>query len=71
MAKRKDYKFTMQNELGLEIMEQDAEKIRQLTPGFQLEPRVLPVNELQDGPKEHKPVLNMPTNIPKKKKPVE
>ena len=65
MIKKKEYKFhaASQDELGLEIMEQDAEKIRQVTPGFHLAPRVLPLNNSQNEPGESKPILNMP-NMP-------
>lgn len=49
---------------GREIMEQDALKIRQVTPGFELPPKVVPPQGLSmqtpRAPEGSRPILNFP-----------
>ncbi|MBN2121579.1 hypothetical protein JW721_00770 [Candidatus Micrarchaeota archaeon] len=66
--KKKEQKFLAHvgDEFALEILEQDAQKIRQVTPGFHMAPRVLPM-----GPNEHRlgedgPILHLPLKLNKK-----
>jgi hypothetical protein len=69
IAKKKGHRFhaSLGEEIGFEVMEQDAEKIRQVTPGFHIAPRVLPPNNSGGGMQGAKPIFNMPMGPAQKK----
>jgi hypothetical protein len=70
IAKKKGHRFhaSLGEEIGFEVMEQDAEKIRQVTPGFHIAPRVLPLNEKEGSMHEAKPIFHLPLGPAQKKK---
>lgn len=65
IAKKKEQKFLapLGDEFAFDIMEQDAEKIRQATPGFQISPRVLQIGANEHRIGEGGPVLHMPLKL--------
>ena len=66
--KKKELKFTanFQDDFAREVMEQDVKTINEVTPGYQLPPKIeLPGQDNSIKPIEGKPMLSMPL---KKKK---
>ncbi|MBD3389479.1 hypothetical protein GF415_00805 [Candidatus Micrarchaeota archaeon] len=54
---------------GREMMEDDAKKIRQMSPGFQMPPKVVPLEELPKnpgGPARWEPLFSMRTKREKR-----
>lgn len=69
--KKKELKFTtnLQDQAGLELIKQDVERIREITPGFQPPVQISPVEDLAGPflkPIEGKTILQMPLKKEKK-----
>jgi hypothetical protein len=70
IAKKKEKKFLapLGDEFAFDIMEQDAEKIKQVTPGFNISPRVMKIGENEHRLGEDGPILHMPLKLKGKEK---
>ena len=69
--KKKELKFSanFQDDFAREVMEQDAKLINEVTPGFQLPPKIeLPSQDNSIKPIEGKTMLTPPALMKKKEK---